>query len=298
MSEKFTVACVQNCALPDVEDNIRICSGLIREAASQGAQFVATPEYFSGLRTSQGRFLPDAFTEQEHPALKAFSELSQELRIWLMLGSLGVLGEDGQLYNRSYLLSDSGEAVARYDKIHLFDVELPGGSYKESDTIAPGNQAIVADTPWARLGLSVCYDLRFAALYRTLSNMGAEILTVPAAFTKTTGEAHWHVLQRARAIEHGAYVVAPCQYGEISGGGACFGHSLIVDPWGEVLADGGDAEGIIVADLDMAKVAEARRRIPALSHDRAFLGASAPQGMSRDQRIIGQSSDGVPIRSA
>ncbi len=296
MSSKFKVACVQNCATPDVEENIEISLRIARDAAGDGAQLIATPEYFSGLETRNGTFLPAAFLENNHPVLPAFSAAARELNVWFLLGSIGVLNDDGRISNRSYMISADGEVVARYDKIHMFDVNLESGSYTESATISPGEEAIVADTPWARFGLSICYDLRFAALYRRLAHMGAQVLATPAAFTKVTGEAHWHVLQRARAIEHGAYVVAPCQFGKIEGGGECFGHSLIVDPWGKVLADGGDAEGYIVAEIDTDQVSVARNRIPALRHDRPVVGARKAQGMAVAENA-GYSSSVVPIRS-
>jgi len=195
-----------------------------------------------------------------------------------LLGSIGVLNDDGRISNRSYLTNPDGGLVAKYNKIHMFDVNLDGGSYRESSTISPGDQVIVADTPWARIGLTICYDLRFAALYRRLAMAGAEVLATPAAFTKVTGEAHWHVLQRARAIENGCFVIAPCQYGKISGGGECYGHSLIIDPWGKVLADAGDGEGYIVATLDLSEVAAARKRIPALQHDRTIRDPDGDSG--------------------
>ena len=278
MSKKFTVACVQNCATPDVRHNIETSLRLAGAAAADGAQLIATPEYFSGLETRDGLFLPGAYPEADHPVLPAFAEAARKLGVWFLLGSIGVQNHDGRISNRSYLINSDGEIVARYDKIHMFDVDLDGGSYRESATISPGDQAIVADTPWARIGLSICYDLRFAALYRQLAMMGAEVLATPAAFTKVTGEAHWHVLQRARAIENGCFVIAPCQYGKISGGGECYGHSLIIDPWGEVLADAGDGEGYIVARLDMSRVAAARARIPALQHDRPIRVTDEGQG--------------------
>lgn len=298
MSRKFKVACVQNTATPDIMHDIKVSLRIARDAAQQGAQLIATPEYFAGLRTENAMFRPTAHPENDHPALQAFSDAAKQLNVWFLLGSIGVSDARGRVFNRSCLISSGGDLVARYDKIHMFDVDLDGGSYRESATISPGSQAIVADTPWARLGLTICYDLRFAALYRTLAKMGAEILTCPAAFTRVTGQAHWHVLQRARAIEHGRFVLAPCQFGEISGGGACYGHSLIVDPWGEVLADAGTDEGFICEELDLAEVDAARARIPALSHDRMFLGASAPQGAANARTQLPQSSEGVPIRSA
>ncbi|MGI9355809.1 MAG: carbon-nitrogen hydrolase family protein [Rhizobiaceae bacterium] len=273
MSSKFTAACLQNNATPDVAHNIEVSLRLARKAVGDGAKLIATPEYFSGLETKNGRFLPAAFEEVDQPVLPVFAQAARELGVWFLLGSLGVTGQDGRIHNRSYLLNDAGEITARYDKIHMFDVNLDGGSYRESATISPGCEAIVADVPWARLGLSICYDLRFGALYRDLAMAGADVLATPAAFTKVTGEAHWHVLQRARAIENGAFVIAPCQYGEVTGGGECYGHSLIVDPWGTVLSDAGDGEGYAIAELDMEQVVAARNRIPSLQHAREFRSA-------------------------
>ena len=268
MSRKFFAACVQNNATPDVDFNIETALRLAQQAADAGADLICTPEYFSGLRTENGLFHPAAFAEAEHPVLPAFAAAAREWKAWFLLGSLGVLNPDGRISNRAYVIDSGGGIVARYDKIHMFDVVLESGPLTESATIAPGDRSVVAPTPWGGLGLSICYDLRFAPLYRQLAHNGATVLAAPAAFTRVTGEAHWHVLNRARAIEHGCYMIAPCQYGEIEGGGACFGHSLIVDPWGTVLADGGDGEGVVLAEIDPAKVAEARAKIPALTHDR------------------------------
>ena len=267
----FTAACIQTTATPEVDHDIRRTLALSRRAAQDGAQLICLPEYFCGLETSEGRFLPAAFPEEKHPALPAFAEAARELGAWFHLGSLGITAPDGRIFNRGYLLDSTGGVAARYDKIHLFDVNLAEGqTYRESATIAPGDEAVVAETPWAGIGLSICYDLRFAALYRALAHSGAGVLVVPAAFTRTTGEAHWHVLNQARAIETGSFVIAACQPGEIAGGGACYGHSLIVDPWGRILADGGTEEGYIIANIDMAEVERARARIPALTHDRDF----------------------------
>ncbi len=268
MSKKLVAACIQNNATSDVDFNIETTLRLARDAAAAGAALICTPEYFCGLRTENGLFRPAAFAEAEHPALPAFARAARDWNVWFLLGSLGVLNRDGRISNRAYVIDSNGGIVARYDKIHLFDVVLDSGPLTESATIAPGDRSVVAQTPWGGLGLSICYDLRFAPLYRQLAHSGATMLTAPAAFTKVTGEAHWHVLNRARAIEHGCYMISPCQYGEVEGGGACFGHSLIVDPWGAVLADGGDRESIALAEIDSAKVAEARRKIPALDHDR------------------------------
>lgn len=274
----FKLACVQNSAVAEVARNIEIAGRLTRAALDQGARIVCLPEYFSGVELRDGLLHPAAFEERSHPVLQAFADLARTRRAWLLLGSLGVLAGDGRIFNRGYLLDPSGAVAARYDKIHMFDVELTAGApLRESVTIAPGASAVVADTGLIRIGLSICYDLRFPHLFRQLAQAGAGLLAVPAAFTKVTGEAHWHVLNRARAIENGCFVAAPCQYGTLPGGAACFGHSLIIDPWGRILADGGEEEGIILHDIDPAEVASARARIPALMHDRPFdLAAAAP----------------------
>lgn len=268
--QKFTAACIQNSATSDVAHNIEVVKRLSKQAAKEGATLIATAEYFSGLKTENGLFRPVAFPEAEHPVLDAFQSQALELNCWFLLGSLGVLRKDGSINNRSYLIDPKGQVVARYDKIHMFDVNLKGVAYRESETIAAGCDVVVSKTSLGTIGLSICYDLRFGALYRALAQRGADILATPAAFTKVTGEAHWHVLQRARAIENGAFVIAPCQFGEIEGGGECFGHSLIVDPWGRVLADGGISEGVVLAEIDLSLVDEARHRIPSLMHDKDF----------------------------
>ncbi len=272
MTKTFKAACIQNCATPDVDENIAVCSRLVRQAAGEGATFIATAEYFSGLTTDNGRIYPAAFAENEHPVIPAFAELARELTVEILLGSIGVKAPGGRIFNRSYMLSASGDVTARYSKIHMFDVNLGTDQIiRESATIAPGDEAVLAPAGGTQIGLTVCYDLRFAGLYRALAHGGAEILAIPAAFTRLTGQAHWHILNRARAIECGAYVIAPCQFGTLPGGAECYGHSLIIDPWGEVLADGGETEGIAVAEIDLARVAEARRRIPALAHDQTFV---------------------------
>ncbi|HEX9906065.1 MAG TPA: carbon-nitrogen hydrolase family protein [Propylenella sp.] len=271
MGGKFKAACIQLTAAPGVDASLEKSLRLTREAAAAGADLIALPEFFCGLATQGSRIVPAALPEEKHPALAAFAALSREFGLSILLGSLGVVRPDGRIANRSYVVDPEGRVTARYDKIHLFDVNLgEGKNYRESETIAPGAAAVVAATPWGGLGLTVCYDLRFPQLYRALAQAGATMLAVPAAFTRLTGEAHWHVLVRARAIENGAFVIAPCQTGTLSGGGECFGHSLIVDPWGRVLADGGEAEGVVLAEIDPPAVALARSRIPSLSHDRAF----------------------------
>jgi predicted amidohydrolase len=262
---------VQFSATADAAPNIERAARYIGEARAAGAVLVCLPEYFGGVRSDGPRYIPTTWPEETHPVLRAVRDAARNNRAWVLAGSLGVTAPGGRVVNRAYVISDAGAIEARYDKIHLFDVELGNGDgHRESATITPGSQAVVAATPWGGLGLSICYDLRFPALYQSLVRGGAEMLAIPAGFTRLTGEAHWHVLARARAIETGSYVLAPCQNGTLEGGGECFGHSLIVDPWGAILADGGEGEGFIVAKIDTAKVAEARRRIPALSNERAF----------------------------
>ena len=240
-----------------------------RDAAADGASLICLPEYFSALSSDGPRLTIEAFDESAHPALPAFSELARGHEIWVLLGSLPIAAPSGKMHNRSFLIGPGGEIVQRYDKIYLFDVELPGGEeYLESETIEPGGELAVAELPWGKLGMSVCYDLRFPNLYRQLAWAGADFLAVPAAFTETSGRAHWHVLNRARAIENGAFVFAPCQCGEHAGGARTYGHSLIVDPWGRVLADGGAEPGIVMATIDPGEVTRTRAMIPALEHDR------------------------------
>ncbi len=272
MSQTFRVACVQNCAGPDMCDNIERAAAQVYAAREQGADLIATPEHFSYLDIGRGGVETAPRGEGEHPALTRFAAIARETGAWLLLGSVAIRNGERQ-HNRSYLLNDAGEVVAYYDKIHLFDIDLgKGESYRESNKVIPGERAVVPSTPWGRLGLTVCYDLRFAYLYRALAQAGAGVLTCPAAFTRTTGRAHWHTLVRARAIETGSFVIAPCQSGK-HGERYTYGHSLIVDPWGEILAEGDDeAEDVIVADIDPARVDEIRQRLPALQHDRSFNG--------------------------
>ena len=270
----FIAACVQSTATPDVEADIRVLTDFIRAAAAKGARFVATPEYCAGLDTRDGKMFPVTFAEAEHPVLPAMQGLAKDLKLWLLIGSIGVRAADGRIFNRSFMLSPAGAIAARYDKIHLFDIDLgEGRAYHESATIAAGRNAVIAPCAEGLIGLSICYDIRFPHLYRAYAQEGADMFAAPAAFTRVTGEAHWHVLQRARAIENGAYVIAPGQCGTLSGGAECYGHSLIVDPWGRVLADGGTEPGIVTAEIDLLQVAETRRRIPSLLHDKPYAAA-------------------------
>lgn len=279
----FTVACIQTNSGREIAPNIAAVSELVRGARARGADLITMPENVTMLEP-KGHLLRQKASPVDadgngHPALDAFRELAAETGAWLVVGSLMVKleGDGDMVANRSYLLDGKGAIKAWYDKIHMFDVDLGGGeSYRESAVYEPGDTAVVAPTPWGNLGMTVCYDVRFAALYRALAQAGADFLTVPAAFTRTTGKAHWHVLLRARAIETGCYVFAPAQCGTHAEGRETFGHSLIIDPWGEVLADGGEDVGITLAEIDPAKVADVRRRVPSLNHDRDIKVPSKP----------------------
>jgi deaminated glutathione amidase len=278
MPRPLRLACLQTRPLPDFASAADEALRLAAEATDRGARFLALPEYCGGLLSEGGDLAPPAAPEETHPVLAALRRFAAERAVPILVGSVAVTGPGGRIRNRGVLIDADGRIRARYDKIHLFDVRLSDHeAYEESQLVEPGDRAVVADMPFARIGLSICYDLRFAALYRALAQAGAEILAVPAAFTRTTGEAHWHVLNRARAIENGAFVVAPCATGPIAGGGESYGHSLIVDPWGEVIADGGTEPGVVIADIDLDRIAEVRARIPSLRHDRPF-ALDAPPG--------------------
>jgi predicted amidohydrolase len=267
----FRVGLVQMCSGRDVARNLADAEALIREAARQGAEYVQTPEITTLMETERARLFAAIRPEEGNPAIAHFSALARELKLWLHVGSMPVLLGTGRIANRSLLFAPTGEIAARFDKIHMFDVELPGGeTYRESKNYQPGNAGVLADLPWGTLGLTVCYDLRFPHLYRALAQAGADFLAIPSSFTRKTGEAHWHVLMRARAIENGCFVLAAAQAGKHEIGRETYGHSLIVSPWGEVLADGGTATGVIVADVNPGEVQEARQRIPSLQHDRPF----------------------------
>jgi len=267
----FRAACVQLRSGEDVGENIRAASALIREAAAGGAQYIATPENTALMAADGGAKLAACFTEADDPAIPAFAALARELGVHLLIGSLAIRVGEGKTANRSYLFAPDGQVTARYSKIHLFDVTLAHGEqYAESDTVAGGSKAVVAPTPWGGIGLTICYDVRFPLLYRALALKGAFAFTVPAAFTVPTGEAHWHVLLRARAIENGAFVIAPAQGGTHANGRRTYGHSLIVGPWGEVLAEAGTDPGVIYADIDPVRSDEARARLPSLRHGRDF----------------------------
>ena len=277
MAREVRIGCVQTRPLATFDEAIEEARGLAGSAVADGAELVCLPEYCGGLKSENGLFAPPTAPEARHPVLDALRGFASDNRVWTLIGSIAVDGPGDRFVNRGYVIDDRGDIRARYDKIFLFDVDLsPTQQYRESAVVAPGDHAVVVDTPWGRLGMTICYDLRFPQLYRTLAQAGAEILAVPAAFTKVTGEAHWHVLNRARAIENGAVVVAPCAVGAVPGGGAAYGHSLVVSPWGEVLADGGEGVGHVVTAVDVESVATARGRIPSLRHDRRFTDPGEP----------------------
>jgi predicted amidohydrolase len=269
----FKAACVQLCSSSDVEENIETVERLVREAAASGADYVQTPEMTNIVERRRASLAAKIRPEDDDPAVQRFAALAAELGIVLHIGSLALTASDGKIANRALVFGRDGGVLARYDKIHLFDVDLPGGeSWRESAVYHPGNRAVVIDLPWLRLGVAICYDVRFPQLYRAQAHAGAAALTAPAAFTRQTGEAHWHVLQRARAIENGAFVISAAQAGRHADGRETFGHSIIVGPWGEVLAEaGGAGPEVILAEIDPQRAAEARQRIPSLKNERPFM---------------------------
>lgn len=272
----FKAACIQLNSGSNLAANLEAAAASVRAAVAQGAQLVTLPEY-AVLLDGSGRVMRDnSYAEEQHPALARFRALARELNAWLLIGSLTVKVDAERMVNRSYLIAADGAVAARYDKIHMFDVTLPGGKViRESSAYMPGAEAVVATTPWGPLGMSVCYDLRFPQLYRALARAGALFLAVPSSFQRETGVAHWHPLLRARAIENLAYVFAPAMCGEHPGNRRTYGHSLIIDPWGEILAELGDEPGIAIADIDPAEVGRVRGMLPSLEHDRAFSGPAA-----------------------
>jgi len=266
------IALIQMTSGVDVAANLEYVTTQIREAAGVGARFIATPENSDFMVDGADKKRMGAYDENTHPFLSRFSELAKELNVTLLLGSIAVRLDDGQLNNRSYLFSPAGEVVASYNKIHLFDVDLPSGeSRRESELIVAGDKAVNAKTDFGIVGMTICYDVRFPHLYRTLSQGGADILTVPAAFTVSTGEMHWNVLLRARAIENGAFVIAPAQCGTHDGGRKTYGHSMVIDPWGKVVAEAGVDPTILYAEIDMTEIARARQAIPSLKDNSEVL---------------------------
>ena len=265
-------ACVQLRSSDVVQENIEVVASFIREAAHNGAEFVVTPENTGFLDIRRGAARKLVVRQEEDLCLKALRELSNELKIWLQIGSLAVLSDDGERFaNRSFLIDPKGNIAASYDKIHMFDVDIGDGqNYCESRSYSAGNSAVVADTSMAKIGMSICYDLRFPLLFRMLSQAGAQIITIPAAFTKVTGEAHWHALIRARAIENGVFVLAAAQGGKHADGRETFGHSMIVSPWGEILAEAESEPCVITARIDLEDIARVRSKIPSLQNQKSF----------------------------
>lgn len=271
LTSAFRAACVTLCAGREPDRNIDIVCDLVRAAAGDGARLVCTPENTLLMEAGGKQLFSTVRPEAETPAIARLAALAQELGIWLNAGSLAIRVAEDKVANRSFMFAPDGSIRARYDKIHMFDVSLPNGeTYAESRNYRPGDEAVLVETDFGAVGMTVCYDLRFPALYRSLAQAGASYLLVPSAFTQVTGEAHWHVLLRARAIEAGAFVFAAAQSGTHENGRQTYGHSLIIDPWGEVLADGGTDVGFVCADIDPARVDDVRGRIPSLQHDRDF----------------------------
>jgi predicted amidohydrolase len=267
----FRVAMIQMRSARTPAVNVDAAAAMIEEAKRGGAEYVLTPEMTNVMEVRRETLFGSIAAEDDDPSLARFRELARNLGIYLNVGSLAIKVSPDKAANRSFLIDRHGDIIARYDKIHMFDVDLANGeSYRESRTYRAGELAVVADLPWGRLGLTVCYDLRFPALYRALAEAGASFLTVPSAFTKQTGEAHWHVLLRSRAIETGCFVFAAAQGGKHENNRETFGHSLVIDPWGRVLVEGGTEPGVFFADVDPAEVAAARGRVPSLQHGRRF----------------------------
>ncbi|WP_439534232.1 carbon-nitrogen hydrolase family protein [Polymorphobacter sp.] len=269
----LTIGLVQPNTGIDPHDGAAALAAAIGRLAAAGARLVFTPEMSGRLDKDRARLAATIGTEADDPVLAAARAAAAEHGIWVQLGSVALAGPEERFRNRGFLIDDSGTVVTGYDKIHLFDVDLPHGErYRESSAYAPGDCAVAAPTPWGGLGLTICYDLRFPALFQALARAGAAMIAVPAAFTRQTGKAHWHVLLRARAIETGCFIIAAAQTGEHEDGRTTYGHSLVVSPWGEVLLDMGEAPGEATCEIDLAAVAEARARMPSLGHGRDWTG--------------------------
>jgi hypothetical protein len=284
----FTAAMVQMRTGLLPEPSLEQATRLIRQAAANGANYVLTPEVSNMMQLNRKALFEHLESEQDDKSLQAYRALAAELKIHLHIGSLALRFSPEKAVNRSFLIGPDGEVLASYDKIHMFDIELPDGeSYRESANYQPGETAVISDLPWGRIGLTICYDVRFPALYRALAESGASFITVPSAFTRKTGEAHWHVLLRSRAIETGCFVFAAAQAGLHENKRETYGHSLIIDPWGEILAEGDVEPGIIMAKIDPAKVETARRAIPSLQHGRRFGVADPKAGPDHLQLVRG-----------
>ena len=270
-SASFRVGLIAMRSARAPDANLASASKLIEQAKQGGAAYVLTPEMTNIMEIDREKLFASIVAEEQDATLAALRRLAKTLGLYVHIGSLAIKVSPDKAANRSFLIDPNGAVVARYDKIHMFDVDLKGGeSYRESRNFRPGDLAVSVDLPWGRLGLTICYDLRFPALYRALAEAGASFLTIPSAFTRQTGEAHWHVLMRARAIETGCFVFAAAQGGKHENGRETYGHSVVVDPWGRILAEGDTEPGVVFADVDPAEVVAARARIPSLQHGRRF----------------------------
>ena len=268
---KFRAGLIQMRTGRTPQDNLDTAAKLIGEAKSAGADYVQTPEMTNIMEVNREQFFGAIVDEDADTGLAIFRELARSLGIYVHIGSLAIRVSPDKAANRAFLIDPRGDIAARYDKIHMFDVDLANGeSYRESRNYRAGDLAVVTDLPWGRLGITVCYDLRFPALYRALAEAGASFLAIPSAFTRQTGEAHWHILNRARAVENGCFVLAAAQGGKHENGRETFGHSLVVDPWGRILAEGGTEPGVVMAEIDPAEVVAARSKVPSLQHGRRF----------------------------
>lgn len=277
MPRPLDIACLQTRPMPEFRSALDEALPLADAAVKAGADILFLPEYCGGLKTEGSAVTPPSAPEAAHPFLQEMQEFAARRKIWINLGSIAVDGPDGRIINRGLMLDDTGAVRGRYDKINMFDIQLSEAEvYRESAFVSPGSRAVIHDTPFARIGHTICYDLRFPDLFRNLAQGGAEILICPAAFTRKTGEAHWHVLNRARAIETTRFVISTCAIGAIPGGGESYGHSLVIDPWGEVICDGGTLPGVVQARIDLDKVAETQARIPSLMNDMPFAPAIGP----------------------
>jgi predicted amidohydrolase len=282
MTTTFVAACVQMRSARDVLKNRDDAVALVRRAADEGAHFVQTPEMTSLVERSREALFEKVGPQETDPTIAALRDVAREKGIVVQIGSVAVK-EGEKIANRAVLIDTDGSIVATYDKVHLFDVDLPNGeSWRESNTYTGGERAVLGETPWGLMGLTICYDVRFPALYRALAENGASFLSAPACFTRQTGEAHWTVLHRARAIETGSFMISAAQGGTHEDGRETFGHSIIVDPWGRVLAEGDDQPGVVLATIDPALVADARGRIPTLRHGRPFTVETARRGVARE----------------
>lgn len=280
---EFTAACLQMCSSRAPDENAETFERLVREAAAKGAHYIQSPEMTGLVEKSKTALWNSVKTEDEDPLIARAIVLARELSVWIHIGSLALKTPDERIINQAIVVSPKGEIVARYAKIHMFDVDLPNGeSWRESAIYTPGDKAVAVDLPWIRAGLAICYDLRFPHLFRQYAQAGVGLLTVPAAFTKQTGEAHWHTLLRARAIENGCYVVAAAQGGVHQDGRETYGHSLIIDPWGRILCDTkNDEAGVVLAKINPQEVSAVRGRVPSLKNERQYaeVTAASAQGL-------------------